>query len=251
MDEAHNTNDPTPAPSGGKRVLFISLSLGLGLGVALAAIDGIIVWYRNRPTPPKTWNESDFQAKGIRASLRTEWRDGKLKYQFRVRPYDQSLVTAFDKLARPAAVWGSFTITLNDKSGFEICKITVLELIPRIGSDGVVASIGGNGEDFLCTRSQYLESASWSLTSHFPKVAASTLDDAGKSRSDVPRWKDKSRWLRIQKGMTQSQVEDLLGHPGEVQHYEFLGEEWYYPNKVNGGQVDFNTQGRVNGWKNP
>lgn len=62
-------------------------------------------------------------------------------------------------------------------------------------------------------------------------------------------WKNKANWPLLELGMTKAQARNLLGEPGEITKRESF-ELWYYPD-VLGGQVYFNSNGRIDGWGEP
>jgi outer membrane protein assembly factor BamE (lipoprotein component of BamABCDE complex) len=57
---------------------------------------------------------------------------------------------------------------------------------------------------------------------------------------------DRSQWRKLQRGMSKDDVKKLLGEPGKVsvaKYYEF----WYYA----GGNVTFDSKGRLDAWNEP
>ena len=52
-------------------------------------------------------------------------------------------------------------------------------------------------------------------------------------------------WRLLKKGMSQKQVEEILGEPFRVSVYSQLDDVWWYSN---GGKVKFDDYGRVTGW---
>ena len=62
-------------------------------------------------------------------------------------------------------------------------------------------------------------------------------------------WKDRGRWLRLQRGMSRFDVLRLLGDPGKVSAYDGF-ERWEYPGAL-GARVNFDDRGRVAGWIAP
>jgi len=165
-----------------KRLVLVGLSTGLALGVTLSVGLAAYTWHKNRPTPPKRWPDIDNPSQGIKVTLRTEWRDGEVKYKLRVLPHDHNLVAAFDKGVRAAAKLSSLTVRLEDSSGFELCKIEALELIPEMGDDGLAHSAQNEGDAYGCSRSQYLEAEKWNVAYRFPKISASAVEAEPKER---------------------------------------------------------------------
>lgn len=62
-------------------------------------------------------------------------------------------------------------------------------------------------------------------------------------------WKERSRWQRLQRGMSRFDVLRLLGDPGKVSAYDGF-ERWEYPGAL-GARVSFDDRGRVAGWIGP
>jgi hypothetical protein len=60
---------------------------------------------------------------------------------------------------------------------------------------------------------------------------------------------DKMNWRKLEKGMSEGQVEQLLGSPSKVDVYGSFSV-WYfgYPS---GGQVKFDPARKVAGWSEP
>lgn len=61
-------------------------------------------------------------------------------------------------------------------------------------------------------------------------------------------WQNKKNWRRLQQGMADSQVKDILGEPVKV--ISGVKTLWYYPN-IYCGYVTFDSQGRLTGWNEP
>ncbi|TAN65678.1 MAG: hypothetical protein EPN17_16035 [Methylobacter sp.] len=58
-----------------------------------------------------------------------------------------------------------------------------------------------------------------------------------------------SRWDSLSVGLSKSEVASILGKPGKIDKWK-TGEAWYFPNP-RGGEVDFDTNGKVTGWLEP
>lgn len=62
--------------------------------------------------------------------------------------------------------------------------------------------------------------------------------------------KDTANWRQLRKGMTEQDVERLLGSAGKVNVNEYFFT-WYY-DYPNGGSVQFNAKsGKLEGWNEP
>jgi hypothetical protein len=181
MSDGQPASPPVNKRAGWKRIVLVGLSCGVGIVVAVAAVIFLFNWYNDRPTSAKKWPEIDNPSQGFKITLRTEWRDGRVKYKLHVLPHDQSLAVAFDKVAGPAAKSGSFTVQLEDPSGFELCKIEMVELVPQMGDDGLVHAVEAEGDASGCSRSQYLEASEWNVVYRFPKISSSTSGDDKKT----------------------------------------------------------------------
>jgi outer membrane protein assembly factor BamE (lipoprotein component of BamABCDE complex) len=62
--------------------------------------------------------------------------------------------------------------------------------------------------------------------------------------------RDINNWRQLRMGMSENDVECLLGSPGKVTA-EMMFTNWYY-NNSSGGEVNFfGEPGKVNGWREP
>ncbi|MBN2060497.1 MAG: outer membrane protein assembly factor BamE [Deltaproteobacteria bacterium] len=66
--------------------------------------------------------------------------------------------------------------------------------------------------------------------------------------SKVFEWENKKNWRKLELGMSESQVEDILGEP--VKMIKGVRTLWYYPDKYC-GYVSFDKDGRLSGWNEP
>jgi hypothetical protein len=67
-------------------------------------------------------------------------------------------------------------------------------------------------------------------------------------KSDTLGWYNKKNWRKLAIGMTQTQVNEILGEPIKIiQGKKIL---WYYPN-IYGGIVTFNDKGYLVNWNEP
>lgn len=61
------------------------------------------------------------------------------------------------------------------------------------------------------------------------------------------RWKDKANWRLLKKGMTKSEVEQILGTPPKIVPNNYYGDIWYYPDSK-GGFASFNKEEILTNW---
>ena len=61
-------------------------------------------------------------------------------------------------------------------------------------------------------------------------------------------WQNKKNWRNLAIGMSESEVQNLLGDP--VKSIEGVRTLWYYPN-IYCGYVSFGEDGRLIGWNEP
>jgi hypothetical protein len=61
-------------------------------------------------------------------------------------------------------------------------------------------------------------------------------------------WQNKKNWRLLKLGMTEDQVEKILGNP--VKHIQGVRTLWYYPS-IYCGYVSFDENGRLAGWNEP
>ena len=67
----------------------------------------------------------------------------------------------------------------------------------------------------------------------------------------IERWKNVDNWRTgLQKGMTKSQVRDLMGEPSKINTYTLLGEDWIYGFQGS-GEIHFSPKGIVESWTEP
>lgn len=65
----------------------------------------------------------------------------------------------------------------------------------------------------------------------------------------LARWKDPATWKLLKIGMSWSQVNAVLGQPGDKTTGVF-GDVWFYPDS-SGGRVVFDRDSRVDSWSPP
>lgn len=64
----------------------------------------------------------------------------------------------------------------------------------------------------------------------------------------VYEWENKKNWRKLEYGMTEDQVQKILGDPAKM--IKGVRTLWYYPNKYC-GYVSFDENGRLSGWNEP
>ena len=69
-----------------------------------------------------------------------------------------------------------------------------------------------------------------------------------KGAADEYGWQNKMNWRKLEMGMSQSQVQSILGKPTKV--IKGVKTLWYYPN-IYGGFVSFDKSGNIAGWNEP
>lgn len=61
------------------------------------------------------------------------------------------------------------------------------------------------------------------------------------------KWKDKASWRLLKKGMSKSEVEQILGTPPKIVSNNYYGDIWYYPDSK-GGFVSFSKEEILTNW---
>jgi hypothetical protein len=97
--------------------------------------------------------------------------------------------------------------------------------------------------------------ATASTTAPAPAPAAAPQQGSVHMTPSVPssvalaRWKDPATWSLLKVGMSWSQVNGVLGQPGDKTTGVF-GDVWFYPDS-SGGRVVFDRDSRVASWSAP
>ncbi|MFZ0978395.1 MAG: hypothetical protein WAN23_03240 [Candidatus Acidiferrales bacterium] len=159
----------------GKRLVRFAgkaFAFGFGIAVAAAVIGGSVYWYYNRLIDPTVYPELPITNIGIKYKFTTKWQDGNTYYKFSVLPLSDNLEKQFDSAARSDAA-KSFVIHLGDSGQFDIpdCALSITNLIPVVGDDGLVQSMDAQGSLSSCSRSEYKDIRSFYPTYVFPDVA--------------------------------------------------------------------------------
>jgi hypothetical protein len=61
------------------------------------------------------------------------------------------------------------------------------------------------------------------------------------------KWKDKASWRSLKKGMSKSEVEQILGTPPKIVPNNYYGDIWYYPDSK-GGFASFDKESLLATW---
>ncbi len=171
-----------------KRLILIGLSIGASIVIAGAGIVWAVYRYQNRPIPPTTWEPRELPQVGVEAWLKSEWRDGSLRYQFRISPLSPELAEAFHKVARSSSQ-KTFTVVFYDEGGFKLCGYEVTTG-PEVDSSGRVAALVSNDSTWLCSAGKYRQATAWNLSYVFPKLIARKKTPRKTSSRPVKRRKD-------------------------------------------------------------
>ena len=82
-----------------------------------------------------------------------------------------------------------------------------------------------------------------------PQQGGVHMTPAVPSSVALARWKDPATWKLLKIGMSWSQVNAVLGQPGDKTTGVF-GDVWFYPDS-SGGRVVFDRDSRVGSWSAP
>lgn len=207
----------------------------------------------------KTWHEIKMEVlEDVPVKLVTKWRDGYLHYQFAVGGYPKALEIAHRRNLTKNNV--GFTIVFSDKDGFKLSE----HLIPLNTMTPIVRRADGQAEaltqdgSFLMRSSTYKEASMLALVWNFdtqvatskPLADAQTAPKPKAEASAAPaKWRNRVLWRQLNKSMSQSEVETLLGPPTKIENVSVL-TFWHYGYPL-GGRVTFNTNGTIYGWEEP
>lgn len=153
-----------------KRAIIFGLAFGIGAALTLVGVGVGIVKYRDRTTLVHAWPEIEIPQIGIRASLRTQAREGSAKYQFTAVPSSEKYTDAFNGASTTIDTNKAFTVVFYDGGGFERCRSDLDALTRVVDRDGKVASLDGNGTLSGCSTDDYVEAARWNLNYQFPDL---------------------------------------------------------------------------------
>jgi hypothetical protein len=201
-----------------RRLLLVCVGVGIGLGVGVVATVSLVVWLASRPMPSREWPLLEIEGAGLRAKLKTDWNDS-LRYQLVVTPRSNDLKAAFDSAVRLRKDSISFTIHLNDKAGFELCKKEEVKPTPFVDAADRITGLRANDTFYSleCSRSDYKKADHWSLDYVFPALTADATADRVVTIDPNKPLKvlgpDKRVWT-FKAGTTEEQARAYFGRKG-------------------------------------
>ena len=74
------------------------------------------------------------------------------------------------------------------------------------------------------------------------------LFESGSKNPETLGWQNKKNWRRLETGMDQKKVKDILGEPIKI--IQGVKTLWYYPN-IYCGYCSFDEKGHLVGWNEP
>lgn len=160
-----------------KRLVLIGVSVGAGLGIMGTIVGLSIHWYYSHPRMTHEWPEHKMQAYGLKASLKTRWRDDALHYQLQISPLSPDAVDAFDKAFTTLTEPLDFTLYLYDDSGFQTCSdsIDASDIKHDVNREGKIKGLSVNTTWGFCSYEHYRDSRKWNLAwKGLPKVSTDT-----------------------------------------------------------------------------
>jgi len=149
-----------------KRLLLIAASIGAGLAIVAALLGLGTYWYYSHPRPTREWSERDIEAYGVKASLKTRWRDDALSYRLEVLPLNPDAIDAFDRSFRPLPEKLGFKLFLYDNSGFQLCSASIekSDLAHDVDGHGKVVGLSVNATWPFCSYEHYKDASKWNLS---------------------------------------------------------------------------------------
>ena len=241
-----------------RRLVFASAAFGGAFAVVLSMIGLAAYWYYNHPRNTRSWPEQNLPQLGIRALLKTKWRDGEMNYRLEITPAAPVTIDAFDRAVRSLAAAPDFEIQLYDSSGFELCSIPASDYQLDTDDRGKYEGLSFNSASGGCSYSHYSDAATWAITwKNFPSLADSSAVEIEASgpkpksvKSKLEPWQEQDKWRQLRAGMTRPEVRTLLGEPIKIQTFGVAGDFWYYPDEL-GGRLDFDRDGILDSWNEP
>ena len=139
------------------------------------------------------------QSYGIKASLKTRWRDSALYYQLEITPSPPNTIDSFDQAVQSLHEPLRLVLYLYDDSGFEMCSYSVAssDLHLDIGPSGKTKGLNSNSIWQYCSLEHYNDSRKWRLGwKRLPKVPENTSDTAPNENAGVGGQKVESHELK-------------------------------------------------------
>lgn len=239
------------------RFLRSAATLGCALafaGLALGAVAGGALYWRAQAVQrandtlaaPHVWPEQRMTTVGATLRLTTKWERESVWYQVHIDGYSPALQYAYE------GGDGRFAISFLDAGGFEVFQVSIPldEMTRMLRADGTPEGFHFRGSA-LNSADAYRKAKSIDLTWALrePPPPPSTVP-ARRNLVDAPqaRWKDRSNWRQLKKGMSEDAVRALLGEPRKVDVLS-VSTYWHY-NYPYGGDVVFSS-GAVVSWTEP
>jgi hypothetical protein len=208
----------------------------------------------------KTWPVEQIKPLGgVNIELSTKWRDHQLLYQFKVIGYPKGIELAREKFVGSKRV--GFTIYFRDAGGFKVFShhIPLNEMSLTVGPNGEGIGLTANSKTSM-NDDDYRNATTWDIEWSIPAFVErppappkpATVSPNPKPKADTPsaKWRNISLWRQLSKGMTQSQVEDVLGSPTKIEGGGVL-TTWNYGSPGLGGYITFDDKGRIYSWSEP
>jgi len=164
-----------------KRLALVGASFGAGIGIVGTVAGLSVYWYYSHPRATRDWPERDIEAYGLKASLKTRWRDDALHYRLDIAPLSPDGVDAFDRSFRSFSEPLNFTLFLYDDAGFQVCSASIdkSDIKHDVDKKGRFASLSVNATWLFCSYGRYRDSRKWNLGwKVLPKVSTDRTDTA-------------------------------------------------------------------------
>jgi hypothetical protein len=165
---------------------LIGLLIVAGLAVIGAIIGVSVHLYYSYPRTTRNWPDKEIESNGVKASLKTRWRDDTLYYQLRILPSPPNTFESFDEALRSSNEPLRFTVFLYDDSGFEMCSNSISEsdIHKNVNTEEQTKDLSANGIWLYCSLEHYNDSDQWGLAWHsLPKLSATATDIVGTSKA--------------------------------------------------------------------
>jgi hypothetical protein len=200
-----------------KRVLLISVCVLGGLAV-LGIIIGVgIDLYYSFPRKTRSWPDKDVESNGLKASLKTRWRDDTLHYRLEISALSPDLSDSFDKAWTLPTESMHLALHLYDDSGFELCsnEIEASDIKKNVNKEGKIGRLSANATWPSCSLERYNDSRKWGLSwKSLPNVnvsAAITNVASGEQAPPVTKSRKNEESEKLEGGTTLTGVDTLHG----------------------------------------